>query len=79
MKRIVLQLDEDTYRVLRLRAYEERKCVSVVAGEAVRNGLALAKPDGTDIRSKFSFIGSGASGRGDISVNHDEALAEDLK
>lgn len=40
---------------------------------------ALQLDESARLRARFSFIGSGSSGRRDISVNHDEALGEDFK
>ena len=79
MTRTQLQLDDDTYDALRLRAYQERKSLSNVARDLLRAGLGLSKGVEADTSQEFSFVGSGASGRGDISLRHDEALAEDFR
>lgn len=78
MTRTQLQLDDDTYEALRLRAYQERKSLSAVARGILRSGLGLAE-GALEQKPNFTFIGSGRSGRGDISVRHDEALSEDFK
>lgn len=78
MTRTQLQLDDDTYEALRLRAYQERKSLSAVARDLLRAGLGVPDPGGIK-DAQFTFISSGASGRSDISVRHDEALAEDFK
>ncbi len=77
MTRTQLQLDDDTYDALRRRAYRDRKSLSAVAREILRSGLGLEQR--VNERYEFTFINSGNSGRGDISVHHDEALAEDFK
>lgn len=79
MTRTQLQLDDDTYEALRQRAYQERKSLSAVARELLREGLGFSGGTREQSRGVFTFVGSGASGRGDISVRHDEALAEDFK
>ena len=80
MVRTPLQIDEDTYEALRLRAHVERKSMSAVAREVLREGLGgTAGRGGKRRRAGFSFISSGASGRRDISERHDEALAEDFR
>lgn len=78
MTRTQLQLDDDTYEALRRRAYQERKSLSAVARELLREGLGFSKPTESQGLEEFTFIGAGNSGRSDISVNHDEALAEDF-
>ncbi len=78
MTRTQLQLDDDTYEALRIKAHEEHKSMSAVVREILRDNLGLEKQ--TDITTAaFSFISSGASGRSEISVRHDEALAEDFR
>ena len=79
MTRTQLQIDDDTYEALRLRAYKERKSMSAVVRELLREGLGLENRS-TDLQGvQFSFVSSGASGRKDISVRHDDALAEDFR
>lgn len=79
MTRTQLQLDDDTCQLLRFRAYTEHKSISAVAREALRKGLGLADPDHSLRDMRLTFIGSGKSGRKNISVHHDEALDEDFK
>lgn len=79
MTRTQLQIDDDTYEALRLRAYKERKSMSAVVRELLREGLALGKRSGGQQGVRFTFVSSGASGRKDISVRHDDALAEDFR
>lgn len=78
MTRTQLQLDKDTYEALRRRAHLERKSMSAIARKMLRESLGLERPDQNLERKKFTFISSGASGRSDISVRHDEALSEDF-
>ena len=76
MVRTQLQLDEPTYSALREVAHKQRKSMSAVAREILHSHLTAEKP--LKLRT-FSFVGAGASGRSDISVRHDEALAEDFR
>lgn len=78
MTRTQLQIDDETYEALRVRAFSERRSMSAVVRELLRAGLRLEKTDRGDIRSEFPFIGSGSCDRTDISEKHDEAWAEDI-
>ncbi|MHB9035911.1 MAG: FitA-like ribbon-helix-helix domain-containing protein [Armatimonadota bacterium] len=79
MTRTQLQLDDDTYEALRRRAHLERQSMSAVARKLLRESLGMGQ-NAQEIRGRtFSFVSSGASGRKDISVRHDEALAEDFQ
>ena len=79
MIRTQLQIDEKTYEMLRLRAHMERKSMSAVVREILREALARGNGGRGGRAPAFSFISSGASGRKDISERHDEALAEDFQ
>ncbi|TSC78194.1 MAG: hypothetical protein G01um101429_882 [Parcubacteria group bacterium Gr01-1014_29] len=78
MKRTQIQLDEHTRDILRKRAFHERRSVSDVIREALRESIHRQemKPFGV---ASFSFIGAGVSrGKrsGRISEKHDEELGE---
>jgi plasmid stability protein len=77
--RTQLQIDEDTYEALRLRAHLEHKSMAALAREVLRAGLARDVESGKGAASRLSFISSGSSGRKDISERHDDALAEDFR
>ena len=79
MTRTQLQIDDDTYEALRLLAYKERKSMYAVVRELLRDSLDLEKRSDNPRDVRFSFISSARSGRGDISVRHDEVLAEDFR
>lgn len=79
MTRTQLQLDDSTFQALRHRAYTERKSMSAVAREALRRGLGLEESANSPREAKLTFVSSGASGRKDISVRHDEALEKDFR
>ena len=78
MVRTQLQLDDDVYEALRVKAHRERKSMSAVARELLREGLSGPKSHPPRGQRKFAFVASGTSGRADISVRHDDALAEDF-
>jgi len=70
MRRIQVQLDDDIYHALCLRAERDHKSLSAVARTILADCLGTPT---------FCFIGSGASGCKDTSVRHDDALADDFK
>ena len=86
MKRTQIQLEDETYQLLRRRASEQGKCLSALVREILEESLGAAPqrlqtPKRRLRIEDFTFIGSGRSkpSRWDpISENHDEALAEDL-
>jgi hypothetical protein len=78
MVRTQLQIDDDTYEALREAAHNQRKSMSAVARDMLREGLMGQMPEKPTIKETFSFIGSGASKEHDISVRHDDYLAEDF-
>ena len=78
MKRTLVQLDDDTYRELRRRAFSQERSISSVVREFVARGL-----EGDSVRRRptsvrqFSSIRSGRSKQGrlsPVSEKHDEAL-----
>ena len=79
MVRTQLQIDDDVYEALRVKAHRERKSMSAVARDILREQLGVAPAGVGAKRGRFSFVSSGASGLRDISVRHDEDLAEDFR
>lgn len=78
MRRTQIQLDEHTWDAVRKRAFRERRSISDVIREALRESISGERAKARDIAA-FSFIGSGASrGKrsGRISEKHDEELGE---
>ena len=67
-------LDIATYRALLKRIEELEDALEL--DETVRTETEFRLYE--TIRTRFTFVGSGASGRSDISERHDEAFAEDL-
>jgi len=79
MKRTQIQLEDETYQLLRRQAFEHGKSISAVVREILEEKLRA--PNRRFRVEDLTFIGAGESelSRWDpISENHDEALAEDL-
>ena len=79
MKRALVQLDEQTYRKLRQRAFRQERSISSVVREMVAKGLAddAARERPTHI-GQFSSVRAGRSKQrrlAPVSEKHDEALA----
>ena len=77
MVRTQLQIDEETYEALRSAAHKERKSMSAVARDILREHLITEHEICGKEKRRLSFISAGSSGRSDISTRHDEYLAED--
>jgi plasmid stability protein len=79
MRRALVQLDDETYRKLRERAFRQERSISSLVREMVAQGLAdpAARARPTRI-SQFSSVRAGRSKQGrlaPVSERHDEALA----
>lgn len=73
-KRAII-LDIASYRALLKRLEELEDALHLDEADRSAKGFPLY----SEIRrSNFTFVGAGASGAKDISVRHDEALAEDF-
>mgnify|MGYP000990041179 CR=1 FL=1 len=79
MVRTQVQIDEPTYEKLRETAHRQRKSMSAVVREILHEHLESGTKSRGIADKDFHFIGIGTSGRTDISVKHDEALAEDFR
>ena len=80
MKRTQLQLDEDTYQLLRAKAIEQGLTVAAMIREILDQHLKASKRPTPRLKD-FTFIGAGTSASSDldpISERHDEALAQDF-
>ena len=76
MRRIPIQFDEEIYRTLKRRAFEEQRSIASIVRESVERFVSRRKPLTI---ADFTFVGAGRnpSDRKDrTSENHDEALAE---
>ncbi len=79
MKRTQLQLDEDTYQLLRTKAFEQGITVAAVIRKILHQFVRVPKRPTTRLKD-FTFIGSGSSDPSNldpISERHDEALDQD--
>lgn len=79
MVRTQLQLDDETYEILRIVAHNRRISMSAVVREILHNNLDCSTRTVMKSLQDFTFISSGASGQQDISEHHDEALSEDFR
>ena len=79
MKRLLVQLDEDTVRKLRERAFRQERSISSLVREMVVKTLEGDAARGRSRRfSQFLSVRAGRSKQGrlsPISEEHDEALA----
>ncbi len=79
MKRTQIQLEDETYQLLRRQAFERRTSVSAIVREILEEKLKTPK---RRLRIEdFTFIGAGKSQPSPldpISERIDEALAEDF-
>jgi hypothetical protein len=76
MRRIPIQLDEDTYQALKARAYREDRSIADLVRESIAMNTRNGPPPSID---HFSFVGSGSApaDRNDrTSEQHDRALAD---
>ncbi len=79
MLRCQVLLDPETQEALRQRAFEERKSMSAVAREILREALKV-RPErdrkGKRDRYNWSFIGKFHDSATDVSERHDDYLNE---
>lgn len=79
MKRAQIQLEEETYELLRHRAFKEKKSIAGVIREIVRKDISQSDRRPSSPVKNFRFISVGRSKQGSlkpISERHDEALEE---
>lgn len=79
MKRMQIQLDEQTYRRLRDEAHMKHTSIAALVREVLGKHLGLNRKK--PCLGDFTFIGSGRSDQGKlqpVSERHDEALTEAL-
>ena len=79
MKRTLIQLDEDTHRRLRQRAFQKGQSISAVVREMVAAGLDSDPGRRRPVRiDQLASVRAGRSKQGPlapVSVRHDDALA----
>jgi len=75
MIRTQIQLEPETREALRHRAFEEKKTVSALVREILKEALAGGrKPGRRRRRYDFSFIGEGKGDPAPVAENHDDYL-----
>lgn len=83
MKRSIIQLDEDTHRRLRARAFREQRSIAAVVRELVAAGLDAESPRRPPLRLEaITSVRAGRSKPGHaepVSEQHDDALASAFK
>ena len=76
MRRILIQIDDETNAWLRKRAFEEKRSIASIVRDCLRDE-SKAHPKLTI--DDFKFVGAGGSEQGKlapVSENHDDAYAE---
>ncbi|MFH0788420.1 MAG: hypothetical protein V2B13_12505 [Pseudomonadota bacterium] len=79
MKRAQIQLEEETFEVLRQRAFQEKKSIAGVIRELIHREITLPAQQKPLSIKDFRFIGAGKSRQGSlepVSERHDQALVE---
>jgi plasmid stability protein len=78
MKRTLVQIDDETYRTLRQRAFREERSISAVVRELVARGLDEDRGRTTLTKvNQFASVKAGRSRQGPlspVSETHDDAL-----
>lgn len=83
MKRLLVQVDVETYRELRQRAFRQERSISSLVRELVASGLyrRTGRPRATLV-NQFASVAAGRSKHdrlSPVSERHDEALAATFK
>ena len=81
MKRTQIQLDEETYSIVKRLAYERGRSFSSVVRETLARSLTGGGGKRRTSSRQFPFVGAGRSvqrGRRPVSERHDAALADAL-
>ena len=79
MKRAQIQIDEEVYELLRLRAFREKKSIAGIIREILKRDASQADQHPSPSIESFTFIGMGRSEQDPlkpVSEQHDEALRE---
>lgn len=79
MKRAQIQIEEEIFELLRLRAFKEKKSIAGVIREIVKKDISEADHRQISSVKDFTFVGAGRSKQGSlkpVSERHDEALEE---
>lgn len=79
MKRAQIQLEEETFEILRQRAFQEKKSIAGVIRELIHKETNLVARQKPLSLKDFRFISAGKSRQGSlepVSERHDQALEE---
>ncbi len=79
MKRAQIQLEEETFEVLRQRAFKEKKSIAGIIRELIHKEIAHPVRGKKLSVKDFRFVGAGKSRQGylsPVSERHDQALEE---
>jgi len=79
MKRAQIQIDEEVYEQLRLRAFKEKKSIAGIIREILKKDIPQSDRHRSSSIKDFTFISVGRSKQGPlkpVSERHDEALEE---
>jgi len=79
MKRAQIQLEEETFELLRQRAFQEKKSIAGIIRELIHKEVSLPARQKSMSIKDFRFIGAGKSRQGylkPVSERHDQALEE---
>lgn len=79
MTRVQVQFTERQLAALKRRARETGKSVAAVVRDSVDSVLGPPKRDQASVRRLLSIAGKFHSDRSDVSVKHDEYLAEAIE
>jgi len=82
MVRTQLQIDDDTYEALRESAHRQKKSMSALVRSILRDHLTTERTEkvcvSAELKKKYPFICMGSTIETDISIRHDDYLAEDF-
>ena len=79
MKRAQIQLEEETFEILRQRAFQEKKSIAGVIRELIHKEIILPAQQKPLSIKEFRFIGAGKSVQGSlkpVSEQHDQATVD---
>ena len=72
---VCLRLEKDVHQKLREEAGRRGLSLAALVREVIGERFTDASRSERDVSAAMAFVGSGRSGKGDISTHHDEYLA----
>ena len=82
MRRMQVQIDEETYARLRRLAFERQRSMASLVRETLEEAYRTTKPRPKLTLADFSFVGAGRSVQGaeaPVSERHDEAFVQAIE